>query len=279
MGKLSKAVLLFTFCCFLLEQDAADFIGRREVARVQSKLRRQLGSIPIKIREVLAIFDKHMNLISCLPTKREDKCYVSPNFCTHPSLKVGGKPLKIKFGICKSPWTIKIGFKLPRAPWYLKWGFGPIVLPIISNSREGVIKMNSVAKGDVKALGFFRVLKAELKINGILRWDCTKPTYNQAMRVRYNTAYNDGKPGVDYNKLYYKLHVRMEVKKKRFPCFCYRCYKDYCRDLVNTKGHFGTGPRSCIQDVSDYYDRIEKEREFRRKMKCRLRPSRCPAVP
>ena len=266
MGKLSKAVLLFTFCCFLLEQDAADFIGPREVVRVQSKLRHQLGSIPIKIREVLAIFDKHMNLISCLPTKREDKCYVSPNFCNHPSLKVGGRQLKVKFGICKSPWTITIRFKLPRAPWYLKWGFEPIVLPIISNSREGVIKMKSVARGHM-GFGFLRFFKAELKINGILRWDCTKPTYNKAKRVCYNTAYNDGKPGVDYNKLYYKLRVRMEVKRLRFLCFCYRCY--YCRDLVNTKGHFGTGPRSCIRDVHNYYYyRVPRGRKSRRWTKC-----------
>ena len=278
MQKLSKTIQFFLLCCFVA-QNAADFISRSEVARVKTKFQSRLGFIPMKIGEILTIFDKHMQIIKCLPTKKVGNCYESPDFCTHRSLKIGGKALKVKFGICKSPWTLKIGFKLPKAPWYLKWGFGPIVIPIVTNSREGVTKINSVAKGDVKALGIFRVLKGQLSINGILRWDCTKPTYNQAMRVRYNTGYNDGKPGLDYNKLYYKLHVRMEVKKKRFPCFCYRCYKDYCRDIVNTKGHFASGPSSCIQDVRDYHDRMEKERERRRQIQCRKWPSRCRAIP
>ena len=280
MGVFLKVLLLFTVCSFLLKQDAAaDFISPSEVQRVQARLRSRFGSIPLKVREVLAIFNKHMHLISCLPTRREGRCYESLSFCTHPSLRLGSKPLKLKFAVCKSPWTIKIGVQLPKAPWYLKWGFGPIVIPITSNSREGVIKIRAVAKGDVKALGIFRLMKAELKINGILRWDCTRPTYNQALRVRYNTGYNDGKPGLDYNKLYYKLHVRMEVKKKRFPCFCYRCYKNYCRDLVNKKGHFGVGPRSCIQDVNNYYSRLEREMESRRRRLCQMQPNRCPAIP
>jgi len=274
-----KILLLVMLCCFLLKQNTADIISRSEVERVQSKLRGQLGNIPLKIREILAIFDKHMYLTRCLPTKRAGSCHESPSFCSLPFLKVGGKNLKVKFGICKNPWRIKIGFQLPRSPWYLKWGFGPLVIAIHSTSREGVIKMRGSAKGDVKALGFLRLIKGQLNINGILRYDRTKPTYNQALRVRYNTGYNDGRPGLDYNKLYYKLHVRMEVKKKRFPCFCYRCYKDYCRDIVKTQGHFGAGPVSCIRDVGDYYSRLEKERLLRRRKQCRTRPFRCPAIP
>ena len=274
-----KVLLVVILCCFLLKQNTADVISSRAVARVQSKLRSQLGNIPLKIREILAIFDKHMYLTRCLPTKRAGRCYESPRFCSLPFLKIGGKNLKVKFGICKNPWQIKIGFQLPKSPWYLKWGFGPLVVTIRSSPGEGVIKIKADAKGDVKALGFLRVAKGQLKINGILRWDCTKPTYNQALRVRYNTAYNDGRPGLDYNKLYYKLHIRMEVKKKKFPCFCYRCYKDYCRDIIKTQGHFGVGPVSCIRDVADYYRRLERRRALRRRKQCRKRPFRCPVIP
>jgi len=255
MATISKTLLLLMFCCFLLEQNTANFISRREVARVQSRLRGLLGNIPLHKLEVLAIFDKHLSLTRCLPTKRAGSCLESPDYCSHPSLRVRGMNLKVKFGICKNPLRIIIRLQL-KSPWYFKVVFRPLVIAIHSTSREGVIKMRGAAKGDVKVLGFFGLMKGQLNINGILRYDCTKPTYNQALRVRYNTGYNDGRPGLDYNKLYYKLHVRMEVKKKRFPCFCYRCYKDYCRDIVKTQGHFGTGPVSCIRDVRNYYSRF-----------------------
>lgn len=279
MGTAAKLILLCVLFC-IARQFKGDFISPSDVARVKARLQSRLGSIPPTVGKVFAMFEKHMHLIRCLPTKRVGNCFESPDFCAHPSLKIGGKPLKVKFGICKRPWTLKIGFKMPRAPWYLKWGFGPIVIPIRTNSREGVTKIDSTAKGDVKALGFFRVLKGQLAIKAILRWDCTRPTYNQALRVRYNKQYHDGRPGVDYNKLYYKLHVRMEVKKKKFPCFCYKCYKDYCRDVVKKQGHFAEGPASCIKDAQDYESNMEKERERRMREMCRRRPFyRCPSIP
>ena len=259
----------------LISHDASGAqISYGDLRRVKSRLQSKLGAIPDKVNKIIAMLDKHMHLLRCLPTKKADsRCYESPDFCSHPSLKMAGKPVKLKFGICKGPWTIKIGVKLPKSPWYLKWGFGPIVIPIRTDNNEGVTKINSVARGKVRALGFLNVLKGELRIDGIIRWDCTRPKYNNLVRWRYNMGYNDGKPGLDYNKLYYKLHVRMEVKKKKFPCFCYRCYKDYCKDLVKKQGHFGSGPRSCIRDTQGYFDYMEKIRLERIK-KCR-RSGRC----
>ena len=50
-------------------------------------------------------------------------------------------------------------------------------------------------------------------MDATLRWDCRRPTYDKLLRIRYNSQFNDRKPGDDYNKLYYKLHVPIELKK------------------------------------------------------------------
>lgn len=268
--------------CVLFQETNGASISYRDQRRVSSRLQRILGPIPDKVNKIIAMLDKHMHLLQCLPTKKVSSgCYESPNFCSHPSFKLPKKiSFKLKFGICTGPWKITIRVKLfSRSLWSLvvSPSFGPMVIHIKTNNNEGVTKINSLASGKVRALGFLNVLKGELKIDGIIRWDCTRPKYNNLKRWRYNTGYNDGKPGLDYNKLYYKLHVRMEVKKKRFPCFCYRCYKDYCKDLVKKQGHFGSGPRSCIRDTLGYFAYMERIRIEKRK-RC-MRMGRCGHIP
>lgn len=238
------------------------------ISRVKALLQRALAekNLPSELTRWIAVLHENLHILNCLPTRRtSSRCYEAPQYCTVPKLKLG-KPLKIKLAICKSPWKIIIHLQLPKLPWYVKARFGPIVIPINTYNSQGVTKINSVTTGKASILGVFRVLKAQIKINAVIRWDCTKPVYSQPLRVRYNSGYSDGRPGLDYNKLYYKFHVRFELKKKKFPCFCYRCTR--CEDLVKKQGHFGTGPASCIRDAQAYYaDRYERERE--RARECR----------
>lgn len=185
----------------------------------------------------------------------------------------------VKLAICKNPWKIIIHIQLPRLPWYARARFGPIVIPIKTYNSEGVTKINSVTVGKASILGIINIMRAELRINAFVRWDCTKPAYNRELRWNYNRGYDDGKPGPDENKHYYKFHIRFELKKKRFPCFCYRCSR--CEDLINKQGHFGEGPRSCIKDAILYdidlrqrnkriRERINEEKRCMRSRRCKV---------
>eukprot|EP00794_Sanderia_malayensis_P004724 gene4724-5347_t len=242
--------------CFLLPgheqgQATATVITPYEIRRVKSSLQRALGerSIPDGLNKWMAILQKHLYILNCLPTRKvSSKCHSSPSYCSIPTLKLLGQPLKIKLSICKHPWKIIIHFQLPKLPWYARAYFGPVVIPINHYNNQGVTKIDSETTGKASVLGIFNVFKATLKINAFIRWDCTKPVNKMYERVGYNSQYNDGKPGLDYNKLYYKLKIRIEIKKKRFPCFCYRCKR--CEDLINKQGHFGEGPQSCIADAN-----------------------------
>ena len=37
--------------------------------------------------------------------------------------------------------------------------------------------------------------------------------------------------------------MRLEVKGKKFPCFCYKCHT--CRDILKVQGDLFAGPQSC----------------------------------
>ncbi len=219
------------------------------LSRVKSSLQRALReqNLPNELTQWMAVLHENMHVLNCLPTTQiSSKCYESPRYCAAPKLKILGQPLMIKLAICKNPWKIIFHLQMPKLPWYARARFGPIVIPINHHNKLGVTLMNSVTTGKASILGVFNVLKAELKINAVIRWDCTKPVNKKYdwVRAAYNRGYNDGKPGLDYNKHYYKFHVRFELKKKKFPCFCYRCTR--CEDLIKKQGHFGEGPRSCI---------------------------------
>ena len=107
-----------------------------------------------------------------------------------------------------------------------------------------LVSHSRIAKAGIKLLGIsIGAAKAYFNFDLTVRWDCTRPVNNHLRRLQLNKAYNDGKPGNDMNKLYYKLKIDYEIKVKKFPCFCYKCKK--CETIVNKQGHFGEGLDTC----------------------------------
>ena len=180
------------------------------------------NNIENKALEWLAMLDKHLGLMSRLPVARSiGNCVESDKFYKVESMKVNGKPIEVKFTICKSPIKIIIKYRVPSPKWtdiFLYKDLKPIVIPFDVRLKEGIIKIDSSSTSKV-SLGLFRVglAKVTIKINGMLRWDCAN--------IR--------------SKKSYKLRVRVEYKVKELPCFCYRCRK--CKDLVNVEGVIGGG--------------------------------------
>ena len=102
----------------------------------------------------------------------------------------------------------------------LEVDFQPVRIVFDTKRKHGVTLVNSESTVKVKIRGIrLGVLKVTLKMYALLRWDCTKPT-NLYQRLFYNTQYDDGKPGHDFNKVFYKFRVRVEYKVKKIPCFC-----------------------------------------------------------
>eukprot|EP00794_Sanderia_malayensis_P004725 gene4725-5348_t len=257
-------------CCFHRHADAT--ITAADISRVKSQLKTALGErrIPDKVNKMIAILQKHLYILNCLPTKRIDRrCHQTPNFCTIPKLELFNKPIGVKLSICKRPWVIKIDFYI-RTPWWAKVRFGSIVIPITTFDRDGVTKIDSYTSGrGSDVLGLYTYKKASISVKGLIRWDCTKPGHNRALRVRYNRGYNKvPQTGSVANRLYYKLHVRVEVKTKKFWCMCYRCKAGDCKDVVNTVGYFGRGPESCNTDAREYDTYIQKQRVIGGKFRC-----------
>ena len=266
-----KIFLVSLLLLAAVNQSLGATISIGDIQRVKNALRSAMGNvkIPNQILKWMAVLNKHIYILTCLPTRRYGNCYQSPVFCSIPSLKFGGKQLKVKLSICTSPWKIKLDFELPKLPWYISVKFDPIVIPIDHIRHEGITKIHSVSRAHAKILGVVSVYKTELKIDATLRWDCTRPTYDKTLRIRYNSQFNDGKPGTDYNKHYYKLHVRLEVKKKKFWCFCWRCKS--CKDLVKTQGVLGTGPSSCSREANEYWSNFRR-RPIRRNKHWQILP-------
>ena len=139
-----------------------------------------------------------------------------------------------------------IDFVLPRMPWWVKVKLDRLVIPVTHHPTDGITKIHSRTRGDAKALGLLRVFKVEVTIDALLRWDCKKPTTNSVARNEYNLKSPNGK----YNALFYTFKIRLELKKKKFPCFCYKCTR--CEDIINKRGVFGYGPATCQSETAKY---------------------------
>ncbi|XP_013405546.1 uncharacterized protein LOC106170284 [Lingula anatina] len=208
------------------------------------------GNIPDAVVKALGSLDQVMQILSCLPTSCTGNCCTSPDFCPIPQLASDMvRNPRAKFTFCKNPWKIRIDldadFRLSGIARLLKIKLNPIEIPIDNRESEGVLKMQStteVASAAVRLIGL-RLAKAKLKFDFLLRYDCTKPQDNPLQRNRYNSMYDDGQPGPDGNKLFYKLNIKFEVLTKRFPCFCYKVKSS--NTLVDKKKHFAEGPDSC----------------------------------
>ena len=231
----------------------AGSIGQAEINRVHDVTGRVMSwnRIPDDVLKWLAIFNKHMALLSCLPTVRNGNCYQSQKFYSVESIKVDGRPIKAQFTVCKSPLKIIFRYQIPSNPTWARLLLGidaePIVILFDTRKDEGVTKIDSSATAKVRLLGLGSS-KLTLKINGLLRWDCTKPR-NFLQRLRYNTEYEDRRSGDSFNKIYYKLRVCFEFKMNKLSRFCSRDGK--CEDLINVQGDLGEGSQRCNKEVTN----------------------------
>jgi len=133
----------------------------------------------------------------------------------------------------------------------------PFVINIINNDKSGVFRVKSQTdiKAKVRYINF-GVAKASLIIDGMIRYDCSKPAgvWNWMRRAQYNLE----APNNQYTTPFYKLKIRMEVKVKKFNWFKfnYECKK--CEDLVNKSGTFGQSKASCSADMNRYWEYLDE---------------------
>lgn len=220
------------------------------------------GNIPKGMPDWLAVLDDSTGIFNCFPSIKEGRCYKSRQ-CRLPKLKFDGKLLPFVLKLCKDPWQIIIDFLPLDLPWYAKVELRPFVINIINNDRHGIfrIKSDTTIKAKVRYINL-GVYKASLSINGVLRYDCTKPRGggNWMQRARYNKEAPAGANASGF----YKLKIRMEIKKKRFNWFKFNYTCKRCEDLVNKSGRLGSPNGSCQRDNNRYYDYLERERRRRR---------------
>ncbi len=129
-------------------------------------------------------------------------------------------------------------YKIPLPGWarlLLDVDLQPIVIHFNTNSKQALTKIHSssTAKASIKLVGF-GLAKIYLTIDGTVCWDCLFHSY--------------------------KLRVRLEIKTKRVPCFCYRC-KD-CRNLVDVHGSLPklptiSGVKTCIRASNEAIQALE----------------------
>ncbi|KAK3592956.1 hypothetical protein CHS0354_036815 [Potamilus streckersoni] len=232
-----------------------------DMSSVRSKLSSvlEVNDIPDGIAEVVGALESSLNLLNCLPVHKSDNCYQPNDYC---EISTKDFTVQAKLTICKNPWTLRIDFKVPqdlkkRIPGIFRplvfIDVEPIVLTLDSNNADGVTTIISHSRIATIGLNIFGInigaIKCYFNFYLFVRWDCTRPSDN-VKRLKYNIDYDDGKPGNDMNKLYYKLKIDYEIKTKRIPCFCYKC--ESCETIVEKQGHFAGGPESCKSDWSEW---------------------------
>ena len=200
----------------VLQLVLCDFISSSDIQRAKEAIERATRerNLPDNVQKWIAVLQKHMYILNCLPTQKSASCYRSTRYCSIPSLKFDGKQLRAQFSLCKNPWKIIVNFELPKLPWYIGVKYDPIIIPIDHMKDEGITKIHSVSTAKASVLGIVNVYKGLLIIDATVRWDCSKPTNYKFTRMKYYRLYG--------SRSYYKLKVRIEVKEKKFPYFCYR---------------------------------------------------------
>ena len=203
------------------------------------------ASIADGMPEWLAALDDSIDIQSCFPTIKDGRCYKSKT-CRLPTMKFDGKMLPFVLKFCKNPYQIGIHFLRFDVPWWAKVDLEPFIITFQNQKSDGVytIKSSTTIKARVK---FFNIsfLKASLYVDGILRYDCTKPKNDWRKRVGYNLK----APNRQYTSIFYKLKIRIEVKKRKWKWFrlYWKCKR--CDDVVNESGSYGNGPPTCAADM------------------------------
>lgn len=159
--------------------------------------------------------------------------------------------------------------------------FDPIEITFGSDTGQG-FSFLQYKSGSTTSLNGVRVgnVQGTLRLHLFMRYDCTKPQ-NLLRRLSYNMIYNDGQPGEDYNKHYYKILFRVDIKTKSHTDFAFSCKS--CKNLAMGEGHVSEGPQRCLNEIAIPLNYIENGEPFRgqtvyRKAVRKIRP-RCYLLP
>ena len=207
-------------------------------------------NIPEGVADWVAVLDDSIGILQCLPTMRQGKCYKSRP-CKLPKFRLDGRPIPLLVLICKNPWQIVINFLSLDIPWFAKLDMNSFVININNTAKKGLFTINSDTEIKLK-LRYVNigVAKGSLKIKGLIRYDCTKP--RGTFRWKERAIYNLKAPNFQYNKKFYKLRIRLEVKIRRFNWFKFDYVCKRCQNLVNRVRTFGNGPQFCIPEANKY---------------------------
>jgi len=248
-------MLLKSICLFLLINImlVRSIFTVRQVERAKSKLQRLFpgSTIPGGMPEWVAVLEDSIRLYSsCLPIKKEGRCYKSRT-CRLPKMKVGGRMVPFTLQFCKDPYQIVLNFLPFKLPWWVKVGLKPVIITFKHHNNDGVytIKSATTITARVKLIRF-RVGKASFYVDGILRYDCTKPKNDWRKRVAYNLR----APNKQYTSVFYKLKMRIEIKRKSFSWFRFKWKCRKCKDIINESGSFDVGHPSCAADMKRHWD-------------------------
>jgi len=248
MRALLKSICLFLLFNIMLVRS---IFTVRQVEKAKSKLRRMFpgGKIPGGMPEWVAVLEDSLRLYSsCLPTRKVGRCYNSGT-CRLPKLKVDGRMVPFTLQFCKDPYQIIMHFQRFKLPWWAKVGLKPVIVNFKHHDNDGVFTISS-ATTITASVRFFRLrfLKASFYVDGILRYDCTKPKNDWKKRVAYNLK----APNKQYTSVFYKLKMRIEIKRKSFSWFRFKWKCRKCEDIVNESGSYDIGHPSCAADMKRY---------------------------
>jgi hypothetical protein len=230
------------------------------VSSAKSKLENmfQKESIPDGMPQWLAVLDDSIGILSCLPTIKDGRCYKS-EVCRLPKVKFGGKMMPFILKVCKYPYQIVIDFLRVDTRWYEKVNLKPIIINFNRKKEDGVLTVHSYThmKKRIRWINYGK-RTFEFFVDGMLRYDCTKPSgaHNWLKRAKLNLK----APNKKYTSIFYKLKIRIQIKKKKFNWFRFNYHCVRCEDVVNESGSFGHGPPSCAADMRRYQEEQRKHR-------------------
>merc|ERR1719204_566201 len=91
-----------------------------------------------------------------------------------------------------------------------------------NNKNDGIFTIHSDTTMTVRVkLINLGAVKATMLVDGFLRYDCTKPEgdHNWLKRAKYNLK----APNKQYRSIFYNLKIRMEIKKRKWIFFGWKC--------------------------------------------------------
>jgi len=256
MRSLLTYVSLFALFNLMLVRSS---FSAQKVKSAKSKLQVMFGQhiIPDGMAEWVAVLDDSMHLFrKCLLTYTWGRCHQSKT-CRVPELKFDGRMLPLILEVCEDPYQIIIRFLPFKIPWWAKVDMKPVIINFRHHESDGVFTIHS--RTTITASVMYvrsRFYRGRFYIDGMLRYDCTKPRNHWNDRKK-RVAYNMKAPNQQYTSIFYKLKMRIEIKQlKSYSMFRQEWKCERCRDIVNESGSFDSGRLSCAADMRRHFKRL-----------------------